>query len=264
MRNSAPIVTTENAPLRFSRICAVLLATASLAGCGEGRDHAALAQIWPMPDGLPGVYGGEFPCLNCEAIVATLWLRPDERFFLKQTYRGGEPGASGDPVEIGETSAYALGRWHWDEHAAQIVLDAPGPQRRLIHVDEQRLQLEPASRGEHLLMRDAGAPPFTDRVRLDGESAIVDGNGVFTECLTGLSVPIVKNSAFNELRRQHRTMNPQGKIARTAIEGRYMLVNLKDGVTEMLIVDHVLKILPGTGCEPDAHGTPGGVQVSAL
>jgi hypothetical protein len=134
----------------------------------------------------------------------------------------------------------------------------------LRHLDEQRLQLEPSSTAEHLLTRDAAAPPFTDRVRLDGETAIVDGNGVFTECLTGLSVPIVKNSAFNELRRQHRTMNPQGKTTRTAIEGRYMLVNLKDGVTEMLVVDHVLKLLPGTGCEPEAEIPPTGLQVSAL
>ena len=74
-------------------------------------------------------------------------------------------------------------------------------------------------------------------------------------------MPIVKNNAFSELRRQHRTLNPSGKITRTAVEGRLILVNLKDVVTEMLIVDHVLKLLPGTGCEPE--GTSG-LQTSAL
>jgi hypothetical protein len=112
------------------------------------------------------------------------------------------------------------------------------------------------------LTRDAAAPPFADRVRLDGESAIVDGNGVFKECLTGLSVPIVKNSAFSELRRQHRTLNPNGKVTRTAIEGRFMWVNLKAGPTEMLVVDHVLKLLPGTGCEQ--HAAPIGLRTSSL
>ena len=33
-------------------------------------------------------------------------------------------------------------------------------------------------------------------------------------------------------------------------------------VTEMLIVDHVLKLLPGTGCEPQA--APSGLQTSSL
>jgi hypothetical protein len=191
-----------------------------------------------------------------------LWLRTDERFFLKQTYLGGEPASASDPVEITETSAYALGRWRWDERDAQIILEAPGPQRRLSRLDYERLQLQPASTSEHLLTRDAAAPPFADRVRLDGESAIVDGNGVFQECLTGLSVPIVKNSAFSELRRQHRTLNPNGKVTRTAIEGRFMWVNLKAGPTEMLVVDHVLKLLPGTGCEQ--HAAPIGLRTSSL
>jgi NlpE N-terminal domain len=261
MGDFTPTVTTELPLLCRARICAWLAAAALVAGCGAGGGDDTRVQLTPMPEGLAGVYAGEFPCLNCEAIAATLWLRTDERFFLKQTYRGGAPGASGDAVEIGDTSAYAMGRWLWDEQAALIVLDSPGPPRRLSRLDEQRLQLQPSSKVEHLLTRDPAAPAFTDRVRIDGESAIVDGNGVFKECLSGLSLPIVKNSAFSELRRQHRTLNPSGKITRTAVEGRLILVNLKDVVTEMLIVDHVLKLLPGTGCEPE--GTSG-LQTSAL
>jgi hypothetical protein len=259
-----PIVKAQNASVYLSRICAWVFATASVAGCGDnphrsgfpqGGDDASRVELKPMPDGLPGVYGGEFPCPNCDAIAATLWLRQDDRFFLKQTYLGGEPGASGDPVKITQTSAYSLGRWRWDEQAAQIVLEAPG-QMRLSRIDEQSLQLQSASTAQHLLTRDAAAPPFSDRVRLDGESAIVDGNGVFKECLTGLSVPIVKNSAFSELRTQHRALNPRDQITRTEIEGRFILVNLNDVVTEMLIVDRVFKLLPGTGCEPDAPHAP--------
>ena len=255
-----PIVKAQNASLYLSRICAWVFATASVAGCGDSDGDRSRVELTPMPDGLPGVYGGEFPCPNCDAIAATLWLRHDDRFFLKQTYLGGESGA-GYPVKASQTSTYTLGRWRWDEQAAQIVLEAPG-QLRLSRIDEQSLQLQSASTAEHLLTRDAAAPPFSDRVRLDGESAIVDGNGVFKECLTGLSVPIVKNSAFSELRRQHRTLNPRDQITRTEIEGRFISVNLNDVVTEMLIVDLVSKLLPGTGCEPDAPHAP--MQTSSL
>jgi hypothetical protein len=208
MGDLTPIVTTEITLLCRARICAWLVAAALVAGCGAGGGDTRV-QLTQMPEGLAGVYAGEFPCLNCEAIAATLWLRTDERFFLKQTYRGGAPGASGDAVEISDTSAYAMGRWLWDEQAALIVLDSPGPQRRLSRLDEQRLQLQPSSKVEHLLTRDPAAPPFTDRVRIDGESAIVDGNGVFKECLSGLSLPIVKNNAFGELRRVQGTRHQE-------------------------------------------------------
>ena len=243
VRDFMPIVKAQNASLYLSRICAWVFATASVAGCGDSDgdrrldhphrigfsqagDDASREELTPMPEDLPGVYGGEFPCPICDAIAATLWLRQDYRFFLKQTYLGGELGASGDPSGNRPTSAYTLGRWRWDEQAAQIVLEAP-VQRRLSRIDEQSLQLQSASTAAHLLTRDTAAPPFSDRVRLDGESAIVDGNGVFKECLTGLSVPIVKNSAFSELRKQHRTLNPHDQITRTEIEGRFILVNLK-------------------------------------
>jgi len=273
-----PIVKAQNASLYLSRICAWVFVTASVAGCGDSDgdrrlhdnpyrigfsqrgDDASRVELTPMPDGLPGVYSGEFPCPICDGIAATLWLRQDDRFFLKQTYLGGEPGA-GDAVEITQTSAYTLGRWRWDEQAAQIVLEAP-VQRRLSRIDEQSLQLESASTADHVLTRDAATPPFSDRVRMDGESAIVDGNGVFKECLTGLSVPMVKNSAFSELRKQHRTLNPRDQVTRTEIEGRFISVNLNGVVTEMLIVDHVLKLLPGTGCEPDAPHAP--LQTSSV
>jgi hypothetical protein len=265
------IVKAQNASLHLWRICAWVFATASVAGCddsdgdrqldhpdrigfSQGGDDASRLELAPMPDDLPGVYGGEFPCPICDGIAATLWLRQDYRFFLKQTYLGGEPRAR-DPLEITQTRAYTLGRWRWDEQAAQIVLEAPG-QPRLSRIDEQSLKLLSASPAEHLLTRDAAAPPFSDRVRLDGESAIVDGNGVFKECLTGLSVPIVKNSAFSALRKQHRILNAHDQITRTEIEGRFILVNLNDVITEMLVVDHVVKLLPGTGCEPDVPGAP--------
>ena len=55
------------------------LLTALLGGCGgKAADGPTLT---PQPATLVGVYAGRFPCSNCAAIEATLWLRPDGRFF---------------------------------------------------------------------------------------------------------------------------------------------------------------------------------------
>ena len=193
-----------------------------------------------MPDGLPGVYAGDFPCSNCAGIAATLWLRPDARFFLRQSYVGDD-GTT-------DSSSYALGRWRWDENDAVIVLAGAGPERRFSSVDEQHLKLHTVSKIEHLLTRDPLAPAFADRIRLDGESAVIEGNVVFTECLTNLQLPVAKEGGFNELRRQHRLLNSRGGVALTAVDGRITEVANGDTVSELLVIDRVIGLKPGVGC----------------
>ena len=68
------------------RATAMLLLLAALQG-GCGRDSGEKTEPrTPMPSGLAGVYAGELPCSNCAKIEATLWLRPDGRFFLRQRF----------------------------------------------------------------------------------------------------------------------------------------------------------------------------------
>jgi hypothetical protein len=218
-----------------SFLIAPIVIVAAAACSGNSNDQAEV--LTPKPDELPGVYAGDFPCSNCAAIAATLWLRPDGRFFLRQRYVGENGAAAG-------TNAYALGSWRWDESTALVVLEARGPERRLARLDVDRLALVTASAAPHVLERDPAAPPFTDSVPLDGESAIVDGNGVFKECLTGLTLPIAKQNAFDDLRRLHRRMNRSGRITLTAVEA-HLTAN---AVTETLVLDRVLELKPGEGC----------------
>jgi len=205
-----------------------------VAGCG--RDHGDDANATtPAPATLAGVYAGQFPCSNCTGVGATLWRRNDERFFFRQSFTGGE-GA------VGTEMTYALGRWTWDEHAAEVVLHGPGPERRLTVVDADKLQLRVASPIEHVLARDASDPAFKDRVRLDGESvATKDGVVTFTECLTGLPLRVAEAGAFKELRRQQHVMNPRGKVALTTVDAH--LAHVSSG--EVLVVDRFLTIKPG-------------------
>jgi copper homeostasis protein (lipoprotein) len=193
-----------------------------------------------MPAGLPGVYAGELPCSNCESIAATLWLRPDERFFLRQQYvdeRGATDGGS-----------YSLGRWHWDEQAAELVLHGAGPERRIAVAAKGRLRMRGASPVEHVLERDPAAPPFIDRITLQGDSRIIDKAAVFTECLTGLELAVAEENAFKELRRQHRVLNSRGKAALTSVEAHIVTITEGDATREVLVVDRVVGLKPGARC----------------
>jgi hypothetical protein len=198
-----------------------------------------------MPTTLAGVYSGELPCGNCAAIEATLWLRPDGRFFFRQHLR--DDAASAGSAQPPSTT-FGLGRWSWDEVAAEAVLRGAGPPRRLTVLDEQRLQLRVPSPVEHVLTRDAAAPRFADRVTLDGESAVTANGATFKECLTGLALPVADAGAYRELRRQHRRMNPRGKIALTTVEAHIVTTENESMTSERLVVDRFITMKPGQGC----------------
>ena len=218
----------------------VAFLAAALGGCG-GAPDAAVEQRTPMPATLAGVYAGTLPCSNCSAIQAMLWLRPDGTFFLRQELVDDTASAAQEPSMI-----HSLGRWAWDEIAAEAVLRGAGPERRLVVRDHERLELRVASPVEHVLTRDAAAPAFGDRVMLDGESAVSERGASFKECLTGLMLTVADAGAYRELRRQHRRMNPRGKIALTTVEAH--LVNEGSTTSERLVVDRFVTIKPGRGC----------------
>ena len=226
-------------PYRTRRLPhALALLAALLCGCESEHDDAPVAT--PMPTTLAGVYSGQLPCSNCSAIAATLWLRPDGRFFMRQRFV--DEGNDGAKNAAQDSATYSLGHWHWDEIAGEAVLRGAGPERRLVTRDGERLELRVASPIEHVLQRDASAPKFVDRVTLDGESAVTENGATFRECLTGLTFAVAESGAYRELRRQHRRMNARGNVALTTIEGHLATTG------ERLVVDQFVAIKPGTGC----------------
>lgn len=228
------------------RLTAILVLLAALQG-GCGRDSGEKTEArTPMPLGLAGVYAGEFPCSNCTKIEATLWVRQDGRFFLRQRFVDDAETSAGEKPPT-PSSTYGLGRWSWDDLAAQLVLRGAGPERRLTVRDAEHLELRVSSPIEHILARDHREPAFTDRITLDGESAVSANGATFKECLTGLELPVVVDAgAYRQLRHYHRTMNARGKIALTVVDGH--LVSGGSNASERLVVDAFISIKPGTGC----------------
>jgi hypothetical protein len=215
-----------------------LAAAAALGGCsGDASDQ--VERRTPVPAALAGVYTGQFPCSNCERIEATLWLRTDGAFVLRQSLVDG----TAEPSDGAPSTTFGLGRWSWDELAAEAVLQGRGPERRLSVRDDARLELRIGAPGEHVLERDASAPRFSDRLVLDGESAVSEHGATFKECATDLTFAVADAGAYRELRRQHRRMNARGKVALTTVEA-----HLVGEDSERLVVDKFIAMKPGTSC----------------
>jgi hypothetical protein len=222
-----------------ARVVVASLMLAALAACSPQSSDDEVTTT-PMPPGLPGVYAGEFPCSNCQSIAATLWIRDDGRFFWRQSYVG--------VVNAPDDKTYSFGLWSWDEQAGEVVLQGRGPARRLLPLDEDRLELRTASAVEHVLQRDPSSPPFRDSAPLEGESTIVGNGATFTQCVTGLEWPVAATAALKDLRRQHRVQNATHKIALTTVEGHLTTVTEGEATREVLVIDKVVALKSGTGC----------------
>lgn len=231
MRNRTELTRASLPPLAFALLVLVL---PSLAGCGAGDETHGGAPRSPIGE-VPGVYAGRLPCTNCVAISATLWLRDDGRFFLRQTYIDEDPALA--------ESTYALGLWRWNAAEGVLELTGRGPQRRLAQLDAQRLELETASPLKHILTRVEPAPAFTDASRLRGQTVLRDGSVGFTECVTGLSLEVAAGPGRDELRRQHRRMNRGGAPALTVVDARIEPATSEAGPRETLVVERVVDLI---------------------
>ncbi|HEY7673035.1 MAG TPA: copper resistance protein NlpE N-terminal domain-containing protein [Gammaproteobacteria bacterium] len=209
-----------------------VVAALALAAC---RGHDSDSEPAPAVDigALVGVYAGVFPCENCPGIDTRLWLRPDGAFFMRQDRRAAE----GADVE----RTNALGRWAWDGGAGELVLRGHGPERRFHYVDGA-LQMAVAGL-PHVLQRDSAEPPFTDRVRLEGQYESSVGVGTLRECATGLALTVRDDNGGRNLRRRHRAVSPANRTAWVAIEAH---LGYERG--EVVAVDRLLAIRPGQSC----------------
>ena len=203
-----------------------------LAGCGDSDSPDETAPVVDLGT-LVGVYAGVFPCANCPAIDARLWLRADGAFFMRQDHRAAE----GADVE----RTHSLGRWAWDAGAGELVLRSRGPERRFHYVDGA---LHMAVSGlPHVLERDSAAPPFTDRATYEGQYESSAGAGSFRDCATGLRLDVRDDNGGRNLRRRHRAVSPADRAAWVRIEAHLVYER-----GEALAVERLLAIRPGQAC----------------
>jgi hypothetical protein len=214
-----------------------------MAGCGDHSEREASAPT--RTSSLPGVYAGRFPCVNCPGISTALWLRSDGRYFIRQRYLAEEDDE--------EMIAYGLGRWNWVEADRTVVLAGEGPPRVFTWPDRDTLIMHTESDLEHRLARDPNEPDFTSSIRMDGTMRRSGGNIRFTECLTGLEVPVMEGGDYARFLHQYRSVPTRREGVFVELEGRFAWS--EDGTPVSLTIDRLVTVRTDASCGP-ASGTP--------
>ena len=211
---------------------------ALLSGC-EDKDEQPVPEA-PPPETLPGAWAGVFPCDNCAGIDTTLWLRSDGRFLIEQQYPPGEN--DGGPA----LTAHGLGRWHWAGDVRHLVLDGRGPQRVFERPEPDILLMQSGSPLEHRLERNGAASDFPVTIRMTGTVREQGKGHLFTECLTGYSVPLETGGDYPRFARQFRTLVPGGAEAPVELDGRFAWG--ENGAPSALRLVRLVTIRASGGC----------------
>ena len=215
----------------------ILLLSVLIGACSGDRNADS-------PEGSPdvslhGVYAGTFPCGNCPGIHATLWLRPDGRFFFRQEYPGDNENEA--------SNAYNLGRWRWVARDDSIVLEGAGPRRTFVGLDRDTLVMRTESDLEHRLSRDPASPEFSAIIRMTGMMRMHGDGASFTECLTGLVAPVNKGGDFARYRHQYRSAGKHDEPAYVELEGRFSWSD--GGAPASMTIERFVTVKAAGACE---------------
>ena len=214
----------------------ILFAATLAVSCSGEPEQEIQPEVTKAP--VPGVYNGTFPCDGCPGIPTSLWLQSDRRFFMRQSYPANDEREALD--------AFSLGRWAWDADEQRLVLRGAGPSRVFTRPDIDSLLMETGSPLEHRLKRDPAGPDFVSRLAMAGTIRVHDGSASFTECLTGIRVPIERSGDYRRFILQYRSKNPKGAPAYVELEGRFNWT--ADKTPKSLVIERFISIRPDQSC----------------
>ncbi len=214
----------------------VLLVTILLASCSKEPDSDTGIAL--PESSLPGVYSGVFPCEGCPGIAATLWLRPDGRFFFQQRYPAD---ATREEMDV-----YGLGRWRIADEDRAIRVTGSGPERTFVRLDHDTLLMQTESDLEHRLTRDPSATEFSASIRMEGTMSMRGGSVFFTECLTGFAAPVSKGGDFAKFRHQYRSVGGEKKPTYVEFEGRFLWSG--DGAPQSVTIERFITVKEKGSC----------------
>jgi copper homeostasis protein (lipoprotein) len=250
--------------MRLSRKILAAAAALMLMGCASAGEHAPSAAVRlegrePGLGGLPASFVGQIPCADCPGIVYQVDLFPDHTFFQSMTY------------EERDVTYYDIGRWVLRGEPAILELSGEGESPTLLRVvDSNTLRLLDAEGHEiesglnYTIRRTERFERIEPRLTMSGMYRYMADAALFTECRTGLRLPVAMEADNNALERAYLAVAPEpGAEVLVTVEGRIALRPGMDSDTlrPTLIPERFISASPGESCEtrPSA-GRPAGGQ----
>jgi copper homeostasis protein (lipoprotein) len=231
---------------------AVATAALMLMGCASAGEQApsAAARIeerQPALGGLPASFAGQIPCADCPGIVYQVDLFPDHTFFQRMIY------------EDRDVTYYDIGRWVLRGEPAVLELSGEGERPALLRVvDANTLRLLDAEGHEiesglnYTIRRTERFERIEPRLTMSGMYRYMADAALFTECRTGLRLPVAMEADNIALERAYLALAPEpGAEVLVTVEGRIALRPGMDSDTlrPTLIPERFIAASPGESCE---------------
>lgn len=221
---------------------AVLCALATLAS--RPAPAAEPAGGASAPFDLPASFAGELPCADCEAVRYRLDLFPDGSYFRRLTYAGrSEQGFD----QIGRWAVSADGRTlrltSGNRASGEFEIRDASTLRPIARTDAPA-RLE----ADHRLERQPTFMPIEPRLQMRGLYSYKADAGWFTECLTGMRMPVAQegDNAALESGYLNARDKPGGELL-AVIDGRIAMRQPMEGPgpRPTVVVDRFLSVGSG-------------------
>lgn len=216
-----------------------------LTAVDRAASEPPLDDVARLPASLPASWSGTLPCADCPGIATTLTLFPDGSFRLRELYddRPGEFFDMGLWDLVGGNRLLLRGEAETPRRLAFTwngrleALDSPGG--RAAPAVEYRLDPVPAA-------------ALSGPMALVGQFAYLADAPRFTECFSGISLPVAMEEGYRELERNYLDSGAAaGGDVVTALTGRFETRPVMDGAGDepVLVVEQFTGLLPQTNCQ---------------
>lgn len=203
---------------------------------------------------LPATFAGDLPCADCSGQQLTLTLRPGGIFLLRQAYVGVDAGKN--------ENLYDLGRWVVSENLTRLILQSgPDALRQFAIKGANRLSLlstdgqEIRSRLNYDLTRSELVDPVNDTITLRGLFNYLADAASFTECRTGMRLPVAQEGDYLALERAYLAARRiPGEPLLVMFDGRLTSRPVGEGETlkDAMVVERFGRVWPGETCARQA------------
>jgi copper homeostasis protein (lipoprotein) len=202
----------------------VLLAAVTVFSCAA---HATEAVSVPLPQ-LPATFSGTLPCASCEGIETSITLQADGTFFSRQVYLG-KPAPN---------QASDLGRWVMSHYGNVLVMQGQSSELRYFRVKSaeviEMLDLEArtifSALNYGLKRVEAVDTLDLELFPLQGHYRYLADAAVFTECKSGMNLPVLTAGDNSKLQREYLELRQEpGQALLATVYGQVKLAPPMEG-----------------------------------